>query len=387
MKPILNDPELMRLVAELNREESDTGGKVEASGEATPQLRAVVTEAVRLGASDVLLVAGSPPVVRLAGALRRLGSDVLGTDEVEAMFSPLLDGSARKALGAGIPLDFSVAIGEGEGRHRFRINLHRQRGSTAATMRLIRREIPTLAELNLPPEVGRVVDPVRGLVLVCGPTGSGKTSTIAALIGQINRSRSVHIVTLEDPIEYEHTSEAALIEQVEIGTDAAGFQVGLRAALRQDPDVIVIGEIRDAETAATALSAAETGHLILATLHTSDTVQSIHRLIDLFPPSQHAQVQQQLSFALHAVLCQQLVSNDGKMLPIVELMLMNGAVRNHIRTGRLQNLYNELVLGRKSGMVTFESSLARLVKEGKLPEAEARRRASHLEELDSLLRL
>ncbi|MGH9457664.1 MAG: type IV pilus twitching motility protein PilT [Thermoanaerobaculia bacterium] len=387
---VVNDENLARLVRELNADRGAAVRPVEEAaleGSAGTALRRLLFEADRRGATDVLLVPGAPPVVRVAGRLERLGEDMLADGDVDAMFRPLLTPDTRRTFEAGAPVDLALRIaGEGEPL-RYRLNLHRQRGVVAASLRRIHARIPTLAELNLPRELADVIEPVRGLVLVCGPTGSGKSTTLAAMIGEINAKRSCHIVTIEDPIEYEHRHGRSIVEQVEVGRDVPDFATALRAALRQDPDVILVGEIRDADTAATALAAAETGHLILATLHTNDVVQSIHRLVDIFPPERHAQVRQQLSFCLNAIVCQQLVAaTDGKLVPVVELLLPNDAVRTHIRTGHLQNLYNELTLGQRSGMVTFEKSLARLVESGRLPLAEARRRASRPEELDSILR-
>ena len=245
-----------------------------------------------------------------------------------------------------------------------------------------------LAGLNLPPSFSELVKPSRGLVLICGPTGSGKSSTLAALIGEINRSRTAHVITIEDPVEYEHRSNRSLIEHVEIGRDARSFSEALRAALRQDPDVILVGEMRDLETMATAISAAETGHLVLATLHSNDAVQSVHRIVDVFPPSQQAQIRQQLALSLHAIVAQQLVPRaDGRgRIPAIELMLASFPVRHHIRSDKLEKLYNEITLGKRQGMTSFEESLAQLVREGRIDLDEARVRASHPEELDTRLR-
>jgi twitching motility protein PilT len=268
------------------------------------------------------------------------------------------------------------------------VNLHRQRGTLAAAVRALPMQIPTLAQLNLPPSIAEFVKTNRGLLLVCGPTGAGKSSTLAALVGEINRSRPVHIVTIEDPIEYDHRNVRAIVEQVEVGRDSPSFASALRAALRQDPDVILVGEMRDLDTVATALTAAETGHLILSTLHTSDASQAIHRIIDVFPASQQGQIRHQLALSLNAIVCQQLVPRaDGRgRVPAVEILIANQPVRNHIRNERLQNLKQELTLGRRQGMVSFEESLAQLAIAGAISAEEARIRARNLDELESQMR-
>jgi twitching motility protein PilT len=225
-------------------------------------------------------------------------------------------------------------------------------------------------------------------VLVCGPTGAGKSTTLAALVGEINRTSARHIVTIEDPIEYEHRNGQSVVEQVEIGRDAPSFAAALRASLRQDPDVILVGEMRDLETAATALTAAETGHLILSTLHTSDAAQAIHRIVDVFPPVQQTQIKQQLALSLNAIVCQQLIPrSDGKGRAVaVEVLLANTAVRNHIRQDKLQNLITEITLGKRQGMISLEDSLARLVQQRQITAEDARQRTSRPDELESLLK-
>jgi twitching motility protein PilT len=226
------------------------------------------------------------------------------------------------------------------------------------------------------------------LVLVCGPTGSGKSTTLAALVGELNRNESRHIITIEDPIEYEHRNVHSVIEQIEIGRDAPSFAAALRASLREDPDVILVGEMRDLETVATALTAAETGHLILSTLHTSDAAQAIHRIIDVFPSLQQMQIRQQLALSLNAIVVQQLVPrSDGPGRCVaVEVLLATHAVRNHIRNEKLQQLITEITLGKRQGMISLEDSLARLVRQGLIGADDARIRSARPDELDSLLR-
>jgi twitching motility protein PilT len=391
-----------------------------ASLEAGEALGRLLGDALRRGASDLLLLAGLPPVFRVDGRLKRGDAAALEADAVAQLFQSQLASRVRREIAERGAADFSLHLA-GTGGHaatamtamtamtagmaadpggarldsgtvvpagRFRVNLHRQRGQLAASVRTLPRDIPTLASLNLPPAFAELVKPSRGLVLVCGPTGSGKSSTLAAMIGEINRGRTAHIITIEDPVEYEHRSNRSLIEHVEIGRDARSFSEALRAALRQDPDVILVGEMRDLETMATAISAAETGHLVLATLHSNDAVQSVHRIVDVFPSSQQAQIRQQLALSLHAIVAQQLVPRaDGRgRIPAVELMLATFPVRHHIRSDKLEKLYNEITLGKRQGMTSFEESLAQLVREGKIDLEEARVRASHPEELDTRLR-
>ena len=382
-----------------------------ASLEAGEALGRLLAEALRRGASDLLLLAGLPPVFRIDGRLKRGDAAALDPDEVARLFQSQLASRVRREIAERGAADFSLRLAGATAARapsaalaadaggasldstlaasgRFRVNLHRQRGQLAASVRTLPRDVPTLASLNLPPAFAELVKPSRGLVLVCGPTGSGKSSTLAAMIGEINRGRTAHIITIEDPVEYEHRSNRSLIEHVEIGRDARSFSEALRAALRQDPDVILVGEMRDLETMATAISAAETGHLVLATLHSNDAVQSVHRIVDVFPPAQQAQIRQQLALSLHAIVAQQLVPRaDGRgRIPAVELMLATFPVRHHIRSDKLEKLYNEITLGKRQGMTSFEESLAQLVREGRIDLEEARVRASHPEELDTRLR-
>jgi twitching motility protein PilT len=428
------DPELERLVQQLNDERAarSAGGPAGAATASSPRfeplpaepdrdadesparpplavaptptvhggdpLEALLAELVRRGGSDLLLVPGSPPAVRVDGRLVSLPSGAVAAAAVEELLEPHLGARQRRALRDDGTVDFTLRLdafdgrdgagGGGEGGWRFRVNLHRQRGVLAAALRALPRRVPTLEELNLPATLTELVAPTRGLVLVCGPTGAGKSSTLAALVGHLNRTRAAHVITIEDPIEYEHTSRQCLVEQVEVGTDAPSFAAALRAGLRQDPDVILVGEMRDLETVATALTAAETGHLILATLHTNDVVQAVHRIVDVFPGDQQSQIRQQLALSLHAIVAQQLVPRRDRAgrVPAVEVLTATYAVRNHIRNQHLQRLYNEVTLGKRHGMVSLEDSLARLVRAGIVDVDEARIRSAHPEELESLLR-
>jgi twitching motility protein PilT len=363
-----------------------------ASGGDDP-LEGLLAEAVRRGASDLLLVPGSPPSVRVDGRLGPLAGVPLAPDALEGLFAPHLSDRQRHALHDEGTIDLTLRFGTragGDEREgwRFRVNLHRQRGVLAAALRALPRRIPTLEDLNLPASLADLVAPSRGLVLVCGPTGAGKSSTLAALVGHLNRTRAAHVITIEDPIEYEHASRLCLVEQVEVGIDAPSFAAALRAGLRQDPDVILVGEMRDLETVATALTAAETGHLILATLHTNDVVQAVHRIVDVFPAEQQAQIRHQLALCLHAIVAQQLLPRRDRpgRVPVVEVLTGTYAVRNHIRNQHLHRLYNEVTLGKRHGMSSFEESLTRLVRAGVITTEEARIRSTHPEELESLLR-
>ncbi|HYU35081.1 MAG TPA: PilT/PilU family type 4a pilus ATPase [Thermoanaerobaculia bacterium] len=416
----IRDPELDRLVRELNRrgaapaeaEEPDSRpaagppasrlepfepldkpaqSRVEEGG----TLDRLLLEMIHQGASDLLLIAGLSPVFRIDGRLIRADAMPLDGDEMATMFRLHLGARARRDLdergSADLPLRLAPGreLEQGGASYRFRVNLHRQRGQLAAAIRSLPIEIPNLAGLNLPAALGELIRPSRGLVLFCGPTGSGKSTTLAALVDEINRTRTSHVITIEDPIEYEHRSHKSVVEHVEIGRDARSFPEALRAALRQDPDVILVGEMRDLETVATALTAAETGHLVLSTLHTNDAAQAVHRVVDVFPPGQQAQIRHQLALALNAIVVQQLVPRaDGRgRMPAVELLHASYPVRHHIRSDQLQKLYNELTLGKRHGMISMEDSLAQLVREGKIEIEEAKVRASHPDELNALLRV
>jgi twitching motility protein PilT len=397
MKKLMRDPDLDHLVEELNRTEtprpraiddpSTPLGMPSAPPSTVPEgsaFETLLADMVERGASDLLIVAGSAPVLRINGLLVQSDRDPLSAEEVRVLLAPFTSGRLRERIEAEGAADLSLrATGM-----RFRINVHRQRGTLAASVRALPTTVPTLTQLELPPSLAELMKPTRGLVLLCGPTGSGKTTTLAALVGEINRTTARHVITIEDPIEYEHRNASSIIEQIEVGRDAPTFASALRAALRQDPDVILVGEMRDLETVSTALTAAETGHLILATLHTSDAAQAIHRIVDVFPPLQQMQIRHQLALSLNAIVCQHLVPrSDGTGRAVaVEVLLANHAVRNHIRNEKLQNLITEITLGKRQGMISLEDSLATLVRRGAITAEDARIRAPRPDELESLLR-
>jgi len=400
MAKLMRDPELDRLVEELNNEEGVEGPLPLPRQEWPPSqvragnpLESLLIDMARRGASDLHVIAGSPPVFRVGGRLVRSEEGALSGEETQSIFQELMTARVREAIESGGSADFSLRLANASSDDdrrawRFRVNIHRQRGSLAAAIRALPSEIPTINELNLPLTLADLVKPTRGLVLVCGPTGSGKTTTLAAMIGEINRNEARHIITIEDPIEYEHRNQQSVIEQIEVGRDAPSFAAALRAALRQDPDVILVGEMRDLETVSIALTAAETGHLILSTLHTADVATAIHRVVDVFPPAQQTQIKQQLALSLNAIVCQHLIprsSGEGRSVA-VEVLLATNPVRNHIRNDKLTNLVSEITLGKRVGMISLEDSLVRLVRQGLISVEDARVRSARPDELDSLLR-
>jgi twitching motility protein PilT len=348
------------------------------------RLDAWLQKLVERGGSDLLLVAGAPPSLRVDGAITPLPSAPLSGEEIEEAVLPVLASHARSQYMRDSIADLSYKV---RGLGRFRINLHRERGRAAAAIRALPSEPPRLASLGLPPGVEAVTRLPRGLVLIGGPTGSGKTTTLAALVEEINRRDSRHIVTIEDPIEYEHPHRSSLVEQVEIGTDAADFPSALRAAMRQAPDVIVVGEMRDPETMRIALAAAETGHLVLSTVHTTDVASTVSRVADSFPPERQSTIRQELSMALAAVLTQTLLPRKGGgRVAAAELLFVSYGARQHIRKNALQHLHQEIVLTKKQGSITLEESLARLAKDGLVEVEEARTRAAHPEDFENQLR-
>ena len=337
----------------------------------------------RQGGSDLYLVAGLPPSVRIRGAVHHLMEPALDGEEIEEAVLPVLPPHAAESYRKNGHADASLRRGS-DGR--FRINLHRERGRPAASIRALPVRPPQLGDLGLPPGIEALTRVAHGLVLVGGPTGSGKTTTVAALVDVINRRDAKHIVTIEDPIEYEHVHQRSVVEQVEIGIDAADFPTALRSAVRQSPDVIVVGEMRDPETMRIALAAGETGHLVFSTLHTSDVTSTISRVSDAFPAERQPTIRQELSMALAAVMTQILLPRTGGgRIPAAELLMIGYGARQHIRRNALQHLHQEITITRRDGSFTFEECLAQLVRRGSLDIEEARARATHREELDGLL--
>jgi twitching motility protein PilT len=349
--------ELSRLVDELNRSKAATvsGGSL--------SIDRLLALAAQRGASDIVLVAGSAIALRVKGSLTPAAGKPLLSEDIRGLLLPLLSARQAEELEANKSLDFCFARGQ---IGRFRANFHYQRGTLAASVRLLPAQIPTLESLHLPAALAQLTERRQGLVLLTGPTGCGKTSTLAALLDLINIRRRDHIITIEDPVEYEHANHSSLVEQIEVGHDTPSFAQAVRAVLRQDPDVILVGEMRDAETMSAALTAAETGHLVLSSLHTNDTSQSISRILDIFPAGHQSQIRQQLSLALVAIVTQQLVpaADNASRYPAVEILMATTAIRNLIRTGQDHQIRSHISTGRAEGMMTMEQSLAELVGSG-----------------------
>ncbi len=335
-------------------------------------------------ASDLVLVTGSSPVIRHNGALEPLGDTVLSAGATTMLCSALVPGASRAKLEANGSADFSFSR---PGLGRFRCNVHRERGRWAAAIRVFPDGAPDLEALNLPPVLGRFAELEHGLVLVTGPTGSGKSTTLAALIRRLLTHRAAHVITIEDPIEYEHEDDRSVIEHIEIGRDAPSFAQALRAALRQDPDVLLIGEMRDPESISIAITAAETGHLVFSTLHTGDAPQTINRILDSYPPRQLETVRVQLSISLAGIISQQLLPRiDGQgRVPATEVLFATPAVRNLIRKGKIEQLRSQFTLERSVGNLSFDESLASLALRGLVDADEARFRARNPHELEMLL--
>ena len=366
MAPAFDD-ELARIVEEMNRVApgSRAGERPAFNAESAASLSRLLALASSQNASDVLLVAGSPVALRINGALAPSSGPSLAAAEISSLVLPLLSPRQYEELQRAKAVDFCF-VREPVGR--FRANLHYQRGTLAASIRLLPARIPSLETLHLPPALARLAERRQGLVLVTGPTGCGKSSTLAALIDLINTNRRAHVVTIEDPVEYQHPNRGSIVEQIEVGHDTPDFVNSLRSILRQTPDVIFVGEMRDAETMATVLTAAETGHLVFSTLHTNDAPQAVSRILDSFPSAHQSQMRQQVSLALAAVIAQQLVpATDGvRRFPALEIMVATDAVRNLIRKGDDHQLRSQISVGRADGMMTMEQSLADLVRSGKI---------------------
>jgi len=375
-----NPEELNQLAKELGE-----GDRAETSdAAATERLDQWLKTLVEEGGSDLLLIENVPPCLRVQGEVRKLEPISLDGPEIEAAVLPALSQHALRLYRETLIADSSYRIA---GLGRFRINLHRERGRAAAAIRALPTSVPKLEELHLPPAVANLAHLPRGLVLIGGPAGSGKSTTLSALIHEINLREARHIVTIEDPIEYEHKHLRSVIEQVEIGTDAPDFPTALRAALRQAPDVIVVGEMRDAETMRIAVVAAETGHLVLSTLHTTDVASTVARIIDSFPVERQNAVRQELAMALAAVLTQILLpTKNGGRMPAAELLMLGYGARHHIRKNNLHYLHQEIPLTKKKGSFTLEESLVKLIRNGDIEREDAQLCAIHPDDLNILLK-
>jgi twitching motility protein PilT len=348
-------------------------------------LERILLELLRLDGSDLHLNAGLPPMIRRDGDVLALqGWTALTPRQIHETVYSILTGRQQQRFEEDRELDFAFEL---TGAARFRVNLMWQRGSIAATFRVIPWDIKPLEALELPAALDRLPDLPRGLVLVTGPTGSGKSTTLASMIDRINRTHHGHIITVEDPVEFVHDSRTCVVSQREVGTDTPSFASALKHALRQDPDVILVGEMRDLETISIALTAAETGHLVFGTLHTSSAASTIDRIVDVFPPEQQAQVRTQLAGSLQAVVCQTLcrrASGSGRVAA-TEVMIVTPAIRNLIREGKIASIPSALQTGSRQGMHTLNQDLARLVIEGTIDYETALARCSDAAELDQLL--
>ncbi len=350
-----------------------------------PKIENYLEQVVKTNGSDLHLQAGTPPMLRVDGVLKPVeNAPILEADAVEKLIFALLDEDQKAILLKDKEVDFSFAFGE---FGRFRVNAFHERGNLAAALRLIPVKIRSLDELGMPKVLSKFTEYPRGLVLVTGPTGSGKSTTLAAMIDKINKERAVHIVTIEDPIEYAHHSQKAIVVQREIHYDTYSFGSALRSSLREDPDVVLIGEMRDLETIAAAITIAETGHLVLATLHTNSAAQSIDRIIDVFPPHQQQQIRVQVAGILQGICAQRLIPTvGGGRMAAAEILVATGAVRNIIREGKTHQLDAVIQTGAEQGMQSMDKTLVQLIQAGKITYDEAKNYAIDIAELDRLMR-
>jgi len=346
-------------------------------------IQQLLLEAVQKGASDLHITTGVPPIIRVNGYLEPLEYPPLRREDTKQLVYSVLNDMHKAKFEADWELDISTEIKE---VGRFRVNVHLQRGSVEAAFRIVNEEIRTIKQLGLPPIVGEFARKMSGFVLITGPTGSGKTTTLAALVNQINLERRCMIVTIEDPIEYVHRHRKSIVKQREVTSDTKSFGIALRHVLRQDPDVICIGEMRDLETISTALTAAETGHLIFSTLHTPDVIQTVDRIIDVFPPHQQQQVRIQLANTLEGIVAQQLIPIPGGRGRVVaaEVLVANIAIRKIIRSAKTEQLITLLQTGYDQGMITMDKALKNLYQQGLISYDDAITRCKYPESFDSI---
>lgn len=380
------DEQLSKLVRELNSLDSEAAlPPVERDPSGLLRLDRLLGRAVETGASDLLLVPGVPPTARVDGRLIAVDPQVLDSRAARSLIQEITDERHAGIMDRSHAADFCI---DRPGIGRFRCNVHHQRGTLAAALRLFPPRIPSLEELGLPPVLARLAALERGLVLLCGPAGCGKSTTLACLVDLINRTRNAHVITIEDPIEYVHAHGTSIVEQLEVGRDTPSFAEALRHVLRQDPDVILVGEMRDLETMAIALTAAETGHLVFSTLHTGSAAQTLDRIVDVFPDEQQLQIRSQLAMSLSGIVLQQLVPRTvGRgRVPALEVMLASDGIRNLIRKGQNHQIPAQIAMARGNGMISMDESLAMLVRNGTVAQDEAARRAAHPEEFDRFLR-
>ena len=350
------------------------------------EIKKLLTQVVEEKASDLHISASSPPILRINGELHFLSKTLLSASDTEALILSMLNPEQKKRLEENRELDLGYTLKD---TARFRVNLHYEHGHLAAALRLVPSKIPGLKELGLPKIVEQFATEPRGLVLVTGPTGSGKSTTQACMIDIINNNDAKHIITVEDPIEYSHTNKKSVIEQREVGSDTLSFTAALKHVLRQDPDIILIGEMRDLETIQTAITAAETGHLVISTLHTGDATQSIDRIIDVFPPHQQNQIRQQLSLTLVGIISQQLIPKKDKtgLAVAIEILKVTSAIRNLIRKTQTHEIPSMIEIGKKFGMQTMDSSLKDLYTKGLISYEDAIGRAINPDQLEKSLSL
>jgi twitching motility protein PilT len=351
---------------------------------ATPSIKELLTKMIEEGASDLHVVVGAPPMIRLHGGLEEMqGYDRLMPDQTQEIVYSVMNEDQIAEFESERECDMSFGI---DGLSRFRLNVYRDRGSVAAAFRAIPFEILSFEQLGLPRIIADFAYRPLGLVLVCGPTGSGKSTTLACIIDKINRERNVHIITIEDPIEYLHRHNRSIINQREVHVDTKGFGAALKRVLRQDPDVILIGEMRDTETIQAALTVAETGHLAFATLHTNDALQTINRIVDVFPSSQQDQVRTQLSFVMEGVVVQQLIPRADGMGRVIamEIMMPNPAIRSLIRSEKLEQIPSMIEIGKGEGMMSMNQSLYRLARRGVITTQMAFERSPNADGLQNL---